>query len=85
MDLPEAAQDRKSSLGQGNKAVTVAFGVTNMHALAICVDVGQLQVQAFAQAQAHAVHGEVKHPVTQGAGAGEECLRLLNGDDVGQA
>ena len=83
--LPESAQDRKGGIRQGDKAVAVAFGVPNMHALAICVDVGQFQVQAFAQAQTHAVQGEVKHPVTQYTGVGEKGLRLLNGDDVRQA
>jgi len=83
--LPEAAQHAKGDLRQGHEAVAVAFGVANMHAVAIGINVTDPQGQPFAQAQPHAVQGEVKHPVAQNAGARENLLRLLHSQDVGQA
>ena len=50
--MPESAQDAKGGLGQGDQPVPVAFGVANMHATTHRIDVGDLQGQSFAQAQA---------------------------------
>ena len=69
--LPKPAQDIQGDLGQGHKAVSVAFGVANMHPVAHRINVGHLQSQAFREAQAHAVKGEIEHPVAQGVGGGE--------------
>ena len=68
MGLPESAQHVKGNIGQGNQPVAVAFGVTNVHTVAISINVTHLQCQAFAQAQAHAVQSEEKYPVAQNAG-----------------
>ena len=83
--LPEPAQDAKRDLGQWHKPIPVAFGVAYVHPVAHCIDVGDLQGQAFAQAQAQAVQGEVEHPVAQSAGRSKQPLRFFDGDDVGQA
>ncbi len=38
--LPESTQDAQGDLGQGDKAVAVAFGVANMHTVAHRINVG---------------------------------------------
>jgi len=48
--LPEEAQHVKGGVGQGNQPGAVVFRVTNVNAVAHCVNVGQFQVQTFAQA-----------------------------------
>ena len=83
--LPEPAQDTQGDLGQWHKPIPVAFGVAYVDPVAHGVNVGDLQGQAFAQAQAQAVQSEVEHPVAQGAGGCKQRLRFLDGDDVGQA
>ena len=49
---PELAQNVQRGIGQGNKAVTVALGVTDVHASPLTIDIADLQGQAFAKAQA---------------------------------
>jgi hypothetical protein len=66
--LPESAQDAQGDLGQWHKAVPIAFGVANVDPVAHGIDVGNLKGQSFAQTKAHAVHGEIEHPVAQRAG-----------------
>jgi len=56
-----------------------------MHAMTGCINIADLQSQPFAQAQPHAVHGEIEHPVAQRAGRRKQRLSLLDRDDVGQA
>ena len=46
--LPESAQNAQSGLGQGDKAVAIAFGVANMHTVAHRIDVRHRQSQSFA-------------------------------------
>ncbi len=53
-----------------------------MHPVAHGINVSDLQGQAAARAQAHAVHGEIEHFVAQGAGGRKQGLSLLDGDDV---
>ena len=67
--LPESAQHAKGGLGQGNKPVPIAFGIAHMDPVAGTVNVAHLQGQPITQTQAHAVHGEIEHPVAQCAGA----------------
>jgi len=43
MHGPEAAQNRVGGFRQGNEAVPVAFGVTDVHALAHGIDVADLK------------------------------------------
>ena len=69
--LPESAQDIQSGLWQRDKAIPIAFGVANMHPVAHRINVGHPQGQAFREAQAHAVQGEIEHPVAQGVGGRE--------------
>ena len=55
-----------------------------MFALADRINVGDLQRQAFAQTQSHAVEREEKHSATQHPSGGKLRLRLFHGDDVKQ-
>ena len=82
--LPKPAQDAQRGLGQGDKAIPVAFGVANMHPVVHRIDVGNRQGQSFREAQAQAVQREIEHPVAQGVGGRKQCLRLFDGNDVGQ-
>ena len=82
--LPEPAQDIQSGVWQRDKAVAIAFGVANMHPVAHRIDVAHLQGQSFREAQAQAVQREIEHPVAQGVGGRKHCLRLFDGDDIGQ-
>ena len=45
-------------------AILAAFGRTDVHAMAFPVDVADVQLQALAEAQPHAVDGEEEDPVT---------------------
>jgi len=65
-------------------ALTLQVLTMPTRAVAHGVDGAHAQGQPLAQAQAHAVQGEVEDLVAQGAGGIEEGLRLLDGDDVGQ-
>lgn len=47
MHLPEAAQQVQRRIRQVNEAVRVAFGVADMHPLAVDIDITHLQAQAF--------------------------------------
>ena len=82
---PELAQNAQRRIGQRHQAVTVAFGVADVHAAPCAIDIADLQGQALAKAQAQAVQHKIKHPVAQGAGGSKQGLRLCDGDDIGQA
>ena len=85
MGMPEAAQDIQGGLWQWHKSVSVAFGVTDMDAVAGSINVRHRQGQSFAEALAQAVQREIEHPVAQRMGGCEKSLRLFDGDDIGQA
>ncbi len=82
--LPESAQDQEGCLGQGHKAIPIAFGVADMHPVAHRIDVRHRQGQSFREAQAQAVKREIEHPIAQGAGGRKQGLRSFDGDDIGQ-
>jgi len=46
--LPEPAQDQEGGLWQRDKAVAIAFGITNMHTVAHRINIGHGQSQSFA-------------------------------------
>ena len=63
---PELAQNVQGRVGQGNKAVTVALGVTDVHPAPCAIDIADLQGQALTQAKAQAVQDEEEHPQASG-------------------
>src|SRR3990172_4480843 len=85
MDLPEASQELMGRLRQRNEAISVALGVTDVHASACRVDIPHLQPQSFTEAQAQTIEREEERPVTDHAGGGEYPLGLLDRDNIRQA
>jgi len=83
--LPEAAQQAKCSIRQGSETVFIALGIADMDAPAIGVNIAHLETQAFTQAQAKAVDGEIEDPVTDCQGRHEQPLGFFDGDDIRQA
>ena len=67
VSLPEAAQHAKGGVRQRNEAVAVAFGIANVHTVAIGIDVTDPQGQPFAQAQTPRVRQfrHLRHPNPQ--------------------
>jgi hypothetical protein len=84
MELPEAAQQIQRRIRQRHEAILIALGIADMHAAALGIDIAHLQPQAFTEAQAEAVEGEIEDPVTEGMGGLEEPPGLFDGDDVRQ-
>ncbi len=80
--LPEAAQQSQRRIRQGNKAIFIAFGVADMDTPAIGIDIAYLKTQAFTEAQAKTVDGEIEDPVTECQGRHEQLLGFFDGDDI---
>ena len=65
MQRPKAAQQLKRGLRQRHQAIFVAFGIANMHTLALRIDIPNLQAQAFTQAQSQAIGMLASHAPEQ--------------------
>src|SRR5262245_26050469 len=59
---PELPQEFQSALGQGDVAVLTAFAVTEMNQHPGRIDVGNLQTEAFPEAQTAGVDGDETNP-----------------------
>ena len=81
MGLPGLAQQFQSALGQGDVTVSVAFAASDVSEHAFGVDVADLQVDAFAQAQAAGIDGHQTHLVVQGGDAGQHPAHLFSRED----
>ena len=83
MRYPKATQHIQSCFWQRYQTVSIAFAVTNMHALTHSIDVTDPQAQALAQAQAQAIERKESHTITEHAGRDDDLLQLGAGDDIG--
>ena len=60
------------------------FASTDMHLFALAVDIAYLQCQGFAQAQAHRVGCQQKHPVAQFTRGADQLLDFTDGENIRQ-
>ena len=78
MKTPEISQGTQSGSGQRYQSVFVALGVTNMNSHIISIYITDSQVDAFAEAQTHAINGKKKNFIAQFARYGKKLVELLN-------
>ena len=71
-------------MGQGDVAVAVALAGADVQEHALRIDVADLQVEGFAQAQAAGVDGGQGDAMIQGGDAGQDAAHLGGGEDDGQ-
>ncbi len=72
MRAPELAEQFEGALGQRHVAVTVAFATPDVQEHALRVDVADLQLEGFAQAQAAGIDGDEGDAVVQGFDLGQD-------------
>ncbi len=65
MGFPLFSEQLQSALGQGDIAVTTAFAGADVQEHALGIDVGNLQIQTFAQAQAAGINGRQANAVIE--------------------
>ncbi len=79
---PELPQHVQGLVWQRHQPVFVDFGVANMHPHPVRVDIADGELDAFTQAQPHAVAGEKEDLVTQNAGCGKQLSHLFDRQDI---
>ena len=82
---PERAQHIQRAGRQRHQPVPVALGIADMHPHPLRIDIAHPQLQAFPQAQTHAVQGKKEHPVAERPRRVHDALHLLHCHDVRQA
>ena len=73
-----------SEIGQGYKAVLVAFASADMDTFSLRINITDLQGQGLAQAQPHGVGGQNEYPVAKFASRGNQTFHLRNGEHIGK-
>jgi len=82
MELPESSKYPQGLVRQRNKPVLIAFGIADMDAPFVSIDISNSQPDAFSKTQSHAVDGEEKDPVTQPVCSSYELVYLLHSQDI---
>ena len=77
MGLPGLAQQLQGALRQRNVTVAVAFATADVSEHAFGVDVTDLQVESFAQAQTAGVDGDQANPMVQAGHTTENMAHLF--------
>ena len=81
VSFPLFSEQLDRALGQGDITVGIAFARADVQQHALGIDVGDLEVQAFAQPQAAGVNGGQANPVIQSLDLSKDLARLLGGKD----
>lgn len=84
MSFPEFAQELEGALRQRDVTIGVALAAADVQEHALGVDVADLKIQAFAQAQAAGVDQAQGDPMIQGRDLGENAAHFAGGEDDGQ-
>ncbi len=79
--LPQLPEQVEGALGQGDVTVAVAFTAADVDEHPLGIDVADLQVDAFTQAQAAGVDGAQADAVIQGWDAREDLADFLGRED----
>jgi hypothetical protein len=77
MSLPLFAEQLQSALRQGDIAVAIAFARADVQEHALGIDVRNLEIQAFTQAQAAGVDGAQANAVIEGFDSLEDLAHFL--------
>ena len=84
MAFPLLAQEEQGAFGQRDVAILIAFAAADMQEHALGVDVADLQVQAFTQAQAAGIDEDEADAVVQGGNGGQDASCFGGGQDDGE-
>jgi hypothetical protein len=84
MALPLLAQESQRVFGQRDVTVAVALAGADVQEHALGIDVGDLEAQGFAQAQAAGVDGDEGDAMIQGRDGRKDTAHLGGGQDDGQ-
>ena len=76
MGFPLLAQEEQSALGQGNVAILITFAAADVEELALGIDVGDLEIQTFAEAQPSGVDGVEADAMVQGGNHGQDAANF---------
>src|SRR5664280_3014975 len=84
MAFPLVAQKQHRAFGQGDVTILIAFAAADMQEHALRIDVADLEIQAFTQAQAAGVDGDQADPMIQGGDLGEDAAGFGGREDDGE-
>ena len=81
MAFPERAQMSEGAAGQRHVTVAIAFASANVQKHSPGIDVADLQMQPFTQAQAAGVKSDERDALIQGGDAAKDESHLLGGEN----
>jgi hypothetical protein len=80
MRSPLFAEQAQGAFGQGDITVAIAFARADVQEPALGIDVADLEVQAFAQAQAAGINGDQANAVIEGSDLSQDLAHFLGGE-----
>jgi len=84
MGFPGGSEQSEGSFGQGDVAVFGAFTSVDMDLEALAVDIGDLQIEGFVEAESQARDGGEIDLIVQGSGRLEQTSDFLKAEDGGE-